>query len=141
MPAAPAVPFPLFRLSGGAPRDPAVQAWLDGRPGELGVIARHWFARIRACGPDVVELMHDGAATACVGNAAFAYVNVFKAHVGIGFYRGAWLPDPAEMQQGDGKAMRHVKLRPGEDVDLVALEALVAAAYADIRRQLGPARL
>lgn len=123
----------VLRFNGAMPRDPAVEAWLRGKPGELGEIARHWFARIRASGPDVLELMHDGAATACVGDAAFAYVNVFKAHVNLGFFRGAWLPDPAELLQGDGKYMRHVKLRPGEDLDAAALQALLTAAYRDIK--------
>jgi len=33
--------------------------------------------------------------------------------------------------------MRHVKLRPGRDVDPVALGNLVDIAYADIRARLG----
>jgi hypothetical protein len=37
------------------------------------------------------------------------------------------------------KVQRHVKLRPGEDVDEAALADLIAAAYADIRRRLGAA--
>ena len=53
--------------------------------GDLGVIARHWFEFMRACGDDVRELLHDGHPTACVGDAAFAYVNAFKAHVNVGF--------------------------------------------------------
>lgn len=126
---------PDLRIGGGVARDPAVQAWLDSRPGEPGALARHWFGLIRACGPDVVELMHDGAATGCVADLPFAYVNVFRAHANLGFFRGAWLPDPAEMLEGSGKLMRHVKLRPGEERDQAALRALVAAAYRDIQAQ------
>ncbi len=40
---------------------------------------------MRECGGDVRELMHDGCPTVCVGDAAFAYVNVFKAHMNVGF--------------------------------------------------------
>jgi hypothetical protein len=32
--------------------------------------------------------------------------------------------------------MRHVKLRPGEDVDADALSALIRSAYVDIKRRL-----
>jgi len=32
--------------------------------------------------------------------------------------------------------MRHVKLRPDEDVDAKALRGLIHSAYADIRRRL-----
>ena len=50
-------------------------------PGELGAIARHWFGMIRRSGDDVRELLHDGHPTACVSDAAFAYVNAFTSHV------------------------------------------------------------
>jgi len=126
----------LFRFPTALPRDPAVAAWLRARPGELGDIAGHGFALLRGCGDDVRELLHDGHPTACVGDAAFAYVNAFKAHVNLGFFRGAELADPAGLLEGAGKLMRHVKLRPGQAVDAAALEALVRAAYADMRARL-----
>jgi hypothetical protein len=92
---------------------------------------------MRECGPDVRELLHDGHPTACVGDAAFAYTNVFTGHVNVGFFRGAALPDPAGLLQGDGKYMRHVKLTPGTAVDAVSLAALITVAYLDMRRRLG----
>ena len=58
-------------------RDPAVDAWFDQRSAQLGAIAREWFLRMRDCGDDVRELLHDGHPTACVGEAAFGYANVF----------------------------------------------------------------
>ncbi len=120
--------------------DPEVDAWFDHRPGELGAIAREWFERMRSCGPDVRELLHDGHPTACVGEAAFAYANVFTAHVNVGFFRGATLPDPAGLLQGDGRYMRHVKLRPGSRVDAAALGSLISVAYLDIRGRLQTTR-
>jgi hypothetical protein len=129
----------LMRFPGAVARDPAVDAWFDGRPAELGAIARAWFRRLRDCGADVRELLHDGHPTACVGDAAFAYTNAFTAHVNVGFFHGAALADPAGLLQGDGKYMRHVKLVPGSAVDAASLEALIGAAYLDIRRRLGSA--
>jgi hypothetical protein len=84
----------LLRFSGSVRRDPAVEAWMEERAGELGTIARRWFAVIRGCGEDVRELLHDGQPTACIGDAAFAYVNAFKVHVNVGFFRGAEIADP-----------------------------------------------
>jgi hypothetical protein len=126
----------LFRFPAAAKRDPEVDAWMDAHPGELGAIARRWFGVMRACGDDVRELLHDGHPTACAGDAAFAYVNAFTAHVNVGFFRGAELRDPARLLQGTGKFMRHVKLRPKGDVDAAALEKLIQAAHADMRRRL-----
>jgi hypothetical protein len=126
----------LFRFPAASRRDPAVEAWFDARPGKLGALARHWFEAIRACGDDVRELLHDGQPTACVGDAAFAYVDVFSAHVNVGYFHGNDLPDPTAMLQGAGKFMRHVKLAPGRVVDDAALRQLSADAYSDMQVRL-----
>lgn len=130
---------PLLCFPTATPHDRSIDDWLNDHPGELGAIARHWFSLIRACGDDVHELLHDGHPTACVGVAAFAYVNVFTRHANIGFFRGAELADPARLLEGDGRYMRHVKLGPGRAVDAAALAQLVATAYADMKaRQTTP---
>jgi hypothetical protein len=125
-----------LRFSGSVKRDPAISAWMSEHSGELGAVARHWFEVIRNCGEDVRELLHDGCPTACVADAAFAYVNAFKAHVNVGFFRGAELADPVGLLEGTGKYMRHVKLRPDGDLDAAALLTLVERAYADMKRRL-----
>ena len=101
--------------------------------GELGAIAHRWFEVMRACGHDVRELLHDGAPTACVGDAAFGYVDAFRDHVNVGFFGGAELADPSRLLEGTGKFMRHVKLRPGHDVDARALRKLIETAYSDMK--------
>ena len=126
----------LLRFPSAIGRDPGVDAWFDDRGPQLGAIAREWFLRIRDCGSDVRELLHDGHPTACVGDAAFAYTNAFTAHVNVGFFQGAALPDPARLLQGAGKYMRHVKLKPGTAVDVSSLEALITAAYLDVKKRL-----
>jgi len=126
----------LLRFNGALKRDYAVDVWLDSRVPELGAIALVWFDRMRQCGPDVRDLMHDGLATACVADAPFAYVGVFKAHVNVGFFLGSELPDPAGLLEGTGKRMRHVKLRPDAEIDADALSALIDAAYAYIKLRL-----
>jgi hypothetical protein len=126
----------LLRFPSSVTRDPAIEVWMNEHPDELGVIARHWFEVIRDCGDDVRELLHDGHPTACVADAAFAYVNAFKAHVNVGFFRGAELSDPNGLLEGAGKFMRHVKIRPGDEVDATALMELINSAYTDIKARL-----
>ncbi len=126
----------LFRLSLGVRRDPAVETWLSEQPEELSALARTWFARARACGLDVLEMIHDGCPVACVRDVPFAYVNVFNAHVTVGFFRGAGLKDPAGLLEGSGKSMRHVKVKPGATLDSKALAALLQQSYADVKAQL-----
>jgi len=126
----------LLRFPEATSRDPAIDGWLDEQVPELGVIARTWFTRMRRCGPDVRELMHDGWPTACVGDAPFGYVAVFRAHTNVGSFYGAELEDPMRLLEGSGKRMRHVKMRPTGDPARAALEALISSAYADIRLRL-----
>ncbi len=104
--------------------------------GDLGTIARQWFEAMRDCGDDVREVMHDGHPTACVADAAFAYVNAFQAHVNVGFFHGSEITDPDGLLEGNGKFMRHVKLRPEIELDAEALTKLVESAYTDIKRRL-----
>jgi hypothetical protein len=123
----------ILRFSGAVKRASAIDAWFRERPGELGSIAQECFARMRRCGPDVRELVHDGCPVACVADVPFAYVNVFRSHVNVGFFNRRALADPAGLLEGTGKYMRHVKLKPGRGVDAAALDDLIEAAYRDGR--------
>jgi hypothetical protein len=126
----------LLRFPSAVRRDPRIEAWFSGITDPLRLMARPWFERMRSCGVDVRELLHDGHPIACVGDAAFGYVDAFKAHANVGFFHGATLADPAGLLEGAGKRMRHVKLRPGEDLDADALSELISKAHHDIRRRL-----
>jgi hypothetical protein len=126
----------LFRFPSAVRRDPRIDAWMREHGGELGAIAQRWFEVMRGCGDDVRELLHDGHPTACVADAAFAYVNAFRVHVNVGFFRGAEIADSEGLLEGTGRFMRHVKLSPGRAVDATALKNLIEIAYTDMTRRL-----
>jgi len=126
----------MLWFDGAVKRDPAIGRWLKEQPLELGAIATRWFLYMRQCGDDVRELMHDGCPVACVGDLPFGYVNVFKTHVNVGFFSGAELDDPAGLLQGTGRLMRHVKLKPGLEINVAELSALVDAAYKDVKSRV-----
>ena len=129
----------LFFLPSAARRDPAVDVWFAAPNHELRRIVQPWFERLRGCGNDVRELIHDGCPTACVGEAAFAYVGAYSAHASVGFFQGVELPDPAGLLEGSGKRMRHVKLRWGQPVNEAALGDLIEAAHRDMRARVAAA--
>jgi hypothetical protein len=81
----------LLRFNGAVERDPAIDAWMKEHAGELGAIAHQWFEVMRKCGDEVRELLHDGCPIACLGDAPFGYVNVFRSHVNVGLFHGAAL--------------------------------------------------
>ena len=126
----------LMRFPSAVKRDPDIEIWMNEHSDELGAMAMHWFDVMRDCGDDVRELLHDGHPTACVGDAAFAYVDAFKAHVNVGFFHGTALSDPSGLLEGTGKFMRHVKLRPEGKVDDPALLKLIKSAHTDMKRRL-----
>jgi hypothetical protein len=126
----------LLRFSGAVRHDPKIEAWFSNFADPHRLMTRTWFERMRGCGADVRELLHDGCPVVCVADAPFGYVNAFKAHASVGFYYGAMLADPAGLLEGTGKRMRHVKLRPGKELTVDALGDLIEAAYSDIRQRL-----
>jgi hypothetical protein len=128
----------ILRFPSAVKHDPAIDHWLRAQRDDLRPFVETWFTQLRQRGSDVRELMHDGCPTACVGDAAFGYVNAFKDHVNVGFFFGALLTDPTGLLEGTGKRGRHVKLRPGRDVDRTALGQLIQTAYVDIRARLRP---
>jgi hypothetical protein len=128
----------LLLFTGALKKDPAINVWLGGKPDHLRRIAREWFERMRQCGGDVRELIHDGCPVVCVKDAPFAYVNVFRDHVNVGFFHGAALDNRDELLEGTGKHMRHVKLRPNRQIDAAALSKLIDEAYVDIKARLEP---
>jgi hypothetical protein len=123
----------ILRFDGTVEHDPAIEEWFEARAGKLGELAREWFEAMRGCGDEVREALHDGCPVACLGDAPFGYVNLFRAHVNVGFFHGASLADPEGLLEGTGKRMRHVKLRSGMTVDGSALKGLIEAAWTDIK--------
>lgn len=89
----------LFRFPAARRRDPAVEAWVS-HSDPLHGLVEPWLERLRACGPDVRELIHDGRPTICAEDAAFAYVDAHAEHANIGFFFGAFLSDPAGLLEG-----------------------------------------
>jgi len=126
----------LLRFDDSYEHDAAIDAWWKQHGGELGAMALTWWKVMRGCGDEVRETLHDGCPVACLGVVPFGYVNVFTAHVNVGFFQGAGLRDPAKLLQGVGKRMRRVKLKPGVGVDEAALRELIAAAYVDIKEKV-----
>jgi hypothetical protein len=63
----------------------------------------------------------------------FASLVLHKAHVNLQFTRGVDLPDPANLLEGTGKLMRHVKLRQPETIQQDEVQRLIKTAAAQAR--------
>jgi hypothetical protein len=84
--------------------------------------------------PDAVETASRTEQTVTWGyeggkmKGGYAYARPFKAHVNLGFFQGARLPDPEGLLDGTGKTLRHVKLRLPEEALSPAIRDLLTAA-------------
>jgi hypothetical protein len=63
------------------------------------------------------------------------YICPMQEYVRLGFYYGGELADPAHLLVGEGKRLRHVKVRTLADACQPALEQLVRAAWVDPQEQ------
>ena len=126
----------LLRYIGKDIQDIRFESWLNQKPIQLHAMAEKWFEVIKTCGDDVQPIFHDGYPMGCVDHVPFAYLNVFSAHVNVGFFYGAFLRDKVGLLEGSGKRMRHVKLFPDVQENDKAIRALIEAAYIDIHNRL-----
>lgn len=61
----------------------------------------------------------------------YAYIAVQGAHINLGFYYGASLPDPSHLLEGEGKQLRHIKLRDVTAAGNPAIAPLLRKAIAE----------
>jgi len=61
-------------------------------------------------------------------NDMFCYITTHAKHINLGFPRGAALPDPNRVLEGEGKAMRHVKFRKMDDLERPFVRRYIQAA-------------
>jgi hypothetical protein len=64
----------------------------------------------------------------------FCYIATNARHVNLGFPRGATLPDPNRVLEGDGKTMRHIKFANERDLERPFVRRYIQAAI----EQVGP---
>lgn len=110
-------------------RGVTVDAYVDALPVAHKPIAERIIALVRAAAPKATSSIKWGQPVfEHVG--PMMWMKSFAKHFGVGFWRGAELPDPKGLLEGDGDRMRHVKLRDVNEIDEPGVRALVKAAVA-----------
>ena len=117
---------------------------MDSAVPEMRPVARRLREIVVDVDPGAVEVVRlgDRAATYGVGpkkmSEGYAYIMPFKNWVNLGFYQGADLADPADIMEGTGKKLRHVKVRSVEDAGRPEIRTLIKEALAERKQALGP---
>jgi hypothetical protein len=78
--------------------------------------------------PQLQESVKWGNGCWVQGKAPVAYVYAAPDHVQFGFFSGSALKDPMRLLNGEGKFVRHIKVRKRSDIDESAFGALLRQA-------------
>src|SRR5690349_19798970 len=62
----------------------------------------------------------------------FCYITTHARHINLGCPRGATLPDPNRVLQGDGKAIRHIKFAAESDLERPFVRRYIQAAMEQV---------
>ena len=115
----------------------AIEAFLAGYPPEIQAISRVLRAMVKGTmPPQAREILfasqnHFAYCLSASRADTICYICPLKEYVRLGFMFGAHLSDPDQMLVGEGKRLRHVKVRTQEAANHPALKQLVEAAWVD----------
>lgn len=102
--------------------------WFEAAPEGQRPILDALRALILSAGPGVMEEFKWGRPVYKTASGLFCYLHRTKNYVTLGFHRGAALKDPKNLLEGDGKAMRHIKLTTIAAAQDAAVRQLVQQA-------------
>ncbi len=109
-----------------------VEEYLSNLPPDLQAITRELRTVARQNMPGAHEFIYHDAVGYSVSESPFdriCYIAPQKGYVNFGFFFGADLPDPEHLLIGEGKRLRHVKIRSVKDAKNPALGKLIAATW------------
>jgi hypothetical protein len=108
---------------------------------EMQAISQRLRAIVMEAMPEGQEVLyadqnHIGYSFTGKANDRVLYICPMKDYVRLGFMRGTQLPDPEHLLVGEGKWLRHIKVRTLDAANQPALKALVDAAWTYAKAQL-----
>jgi hypothetical protein len=112
-----------------------VDDYLAAVPESLRDVAAALRAAVRAAAPEAVESIKWGQPVYDAGGP-FAALKAYPRWITLTFWRGAAIPDPEGLLEGDGDRMRHARFGAVSEVRADAIAALIRSAV-DMNRELG----
>lgn len=107
----------------------SVDDWIDRQAPDIATALRALRAHLQKAHPHLVERVK-WSHPWYVGRGDVAYLSVGADYARLGLCYGALIDDPSGLIEGTGKAMRHIKVRPGDPLAPV-LALLDQAVEAD----------
>lgn len=110
-----------------------VQHFLDNLPAATREITLELRETVQGIMPEAHEFIYHHAltyGTSESSNDRFCYIAPFTSHVNLGFMFGTHLQDPGHLLEGEGKRLRHIKVRDPETIRNPAIRQFLQAAWA-----------
>lgn len=116
---------------------------LDKYTPEVATAGRACLKKMRARLPGATQLVYDTYNALGVGfgpsekasEVIFSIV-LYPRYVTLFFLQSVGLPDPERLLEGDGKAVRHIKLESATDLDKPAIRELMSIALSSAKRTI-----
>jgi hypothetical protein len=102
--------------------------YLDDQPPKNRLIIRALRLFVKRVESGLEESVKWGNGCWVKGKVPISYVYSAPDHVQFGFIRGSALQDPRGLLEGNGKYVRHVKVRKPSDIDENVFKALLRQA-------------
>jgi Domain of unknown function (DU1801) len=109
-----------------------VEEFLSNLAPDLQAITREWVAVARKNMSGAREHIYHNTVGCSVSESPFGricHITPHGGYVNFGFFFGVNLPDPKQLLLGEGKGLRHIKVRSVEDAQNPALGKLVKATW------------
>ena len=120
-----------------------IDPFLAGYPPGVQAIGQSLREMVKRAKPDAKEVLfarfnHFDYSLSGKMREGILYICPMKEYVRLGFFYGGELADPAHLLVGEGKRLRHVKVRTLAEAGQPALEQLVRAAWTGAHEQTAP---
>jgi hypothetical protein len=123
-----------------------LDGFLDKYTPAIATLARACLEKMRARLPGAMQLVYDNYNALAIGFApseraseAIFSIALYPRWVTLFFLQGAGLPDPKGLLKGSGKVVRHIVLGSASDLDLPAIQELMAKALRRAEAGIDPA--
>jgi hypothetical protein len=114
---------------------------------EIAAQAEECLSKMRARLPGASQLVYDNYNALAIGfgpsdktSLAIFSIAVFPRWVSLFFLQGAGLADPNKILKGSGNVARHVVLKSPDDLDLPAIQELMALALKKAKEPIDQAK-
>ncbi len=118
-----------------------IESFLAAYSSDVQTFSQHLRTLVKSALPDAHEILDTGQnyiSYAFTGTSTdrIVFIEPMKNHVRLGFVRGSQLPDPNRLLIGEGKWLRHTKVRTLREADRPALLYLLFAANNHAKEQM-----